>query len=136
VEPFKILLLTLIVAVPVLCSGFASGAGETAAQVITKEDNGREIAVPEGAIIEVRLEQPGATGFSWQIVSPDETFLKVLESTETPLKPPPIVGSPVLKVWKIRTVKSGQAVLRILLYRPWEGPGKAAESFEVKFQIG
>jgi predicted secreted protein len=104
------------------------------AAIITKEDNGKEVTIPQGDIFEVRLQQHGGTGYLWQIVDPDETHLKVLESTETPLKEG-IMGGPLLKSWKIKAVKAGQTNLKILLYRPWEGTGKAAESFAVKIQI-
>ena len=71
----------------------------------------------------------------WQIVEPDETRLRVLESTEIPLKEGRIVGGPLLKTWKIKAVKVGRADLEILLCRPWEGTEKAAESLQVKIQI-
>ena len=101
--------------------------------MITKEDNGKEIAVPEGEIFEVRLEHAGGTGYLWQIVEPDETHLRVLESTEIPLKEGRIVGGPLLKTWKIKAVKAGHTDLKILLYRPWEGTGKAADSLRSRF---
>jgi predicted secreted protein len=126
----------LIVFVLLLFAGFASARGpEAKTAVITKEDNGKEIAVPEGAIFEVRLEHSGGTGYMWQIVEPDETHLKVLESTEIPLREGRIAGGPLLKTWKIKAVKVGQADLKILLYRPWEGTEKAADSLQVKIQI-
>ncbi|MFZ0932447.1 MAG: protease inhibitor I42 family protein [Syntrophobacteraceae bacterium] len=126
----------LIVFVPLLFARFASAQGpEPKTKVIDRNDNGKEIAITEGEIFEVRLQQAGGTGYLWQIVDPDETHLKVLESTETPLKEGRIVGGPLLKTWKIKAVKAGHTHLKILLYRPWEGTGKAAESFEVKIRI-
>jgi len=125
-----------IVFVLLLFAPFASAQGpEPQTAVITQKDNGKEIAVPEGAIFEVRLEQSGGTGYLWQIVEPDETHLKVLESAEIPLRQGRIVGGPLLKTWKIKAVKVGQTDLKILLYRPWEGTEKAADSFHVKIQI-
>jgi predicted secreted protein len=103
--------------------------------VITKEDNGKDIAVPKGAIFEVRLEHSGGTGYLWEIVEPDETHLRVLDSTEIPLKEGRILGGPLLKTWKIKAVKVGQADLKVLLYRPWEGTEKAVDSLQVKIQI-
>ncbi len=126
----------LIVFVPLLFTGFASAQGPGPnTVVITKEDNGKEILVPEGAIFEVRLEHAGGTGSLWEIVVPDETHLRVLESTEVPLKDARILGGPLLKTWKIKAVKVGQADLKILLYRPWEGTEKAVDSLHVKIRI-
>ena len=103
--------------------------------VFTKEDHGKEITILAAAVFEVRLEQAGGTGYLWQIVEPDETHLRVLESTEIPLKEGRIAGGPLLKTWKIKAVKAGHTHLKMLLYRPWEGTQKAADSFEVKIQI-
>ncbi len=134
-EHSRIFFLITIVLLSFACLTLG-GQEARGAMVITKDDNGKEITMPEGEIFEVRLQQHGATGYLWQIVDLDETHLKVLESTETPIKQQEgIVGGPLVKTWKIKAVKAGQANLKILLYRPWEGPGKAAESFEVRIQI-
>ena len=126
----------LIAFAVLLFAGFASAQGkEPKTLVITKEDNGKQIVVPEGEIFEVRLEHAGGTGYLWEIVEPDETHLKVLESNEIPLREGRIVGGPLLKTWKIKTMKVGRADLKILLYRPWEGPEKAVDSLQVKIQI-
>jgi predicted secreted protein len=126
----------LIVFVLLLFAGFASAQGPgPKTVVITKEDNGKQIVVHEGAIFEVHLEHAGGTGYLWEIVEPDEMHLRVLESNEIPLKEGRIVGGPLLKTWKIKAVKVGQADLKVLLYRPWEGTEKAADSLHVKIQI-
>ncbi|SPF42018.1 exported hypothetical protein [Syntrophobacter sp. SbD1] len=114
----------------------SAGSPQAVAAVITKEDNGKEITVPEGEIFEVRLEQSGGTGFLWQIAGLDQTHLKVLESSQLPLKQRgEIVGGPLMTTWKIKALKAGQTNLKILLYRSWEGPEKAADNFQVKIQI-
>jgi predicted secreted protein len=133
-ELSRVLVLMLVLILPV--AAFASeGVAEGSGTVITKEDNGKEITAPEGATFEVRLEQAGATGYLWQIVDPDEVHLKVLESNTTPLKGEKIVGGPLLVTWKLKAVKAGRADLKILLYRPWEGIQKAADSFQVRINI-
>ena len=133
-EPTRIFL--FIVFALFLFGRLASADGPRPKTVaVTKEDNGKEVAVPEGAVFEVRLEHPAGTGYMWQIVELDQTALRVLESTEIPLKQGRIVGGPLLKTWKIKAVKVGQTDLEILLYRPWEGPEKAVDSLQVKIQI-
>ncbi len=126
----------LILFVSLLFAGFASAQGPgPKTVVITKENNGQEIVVPRGAVFEVRLEHSGGTGYLWEIVEPDQTHLKVLESTEIPLRDERVLGGPLLKTWKIKAVKVGQADLKVLLYRPWEGTEKAVDSLQVKIQI-
>ncbi len=130
----KFLVVIAMIVLPL--AGLASGGDpEAKTVVITKADDGKEITVPEGAILEVRLKQSGGTGYSWEIVDPDETHLKVLQSTDTPLKQGLIVGGPLLKTWQIKAVKRGQTQLKILLYRTWEGTEKAVDRLQVSIQI-
>ena len=131
-ETCKIIVVIAIFALSTAC--IASGA-QANSLVITKADDGKEITVPKGGLMEVRLKQSGGTGYLWQIVDPDETHLKVLGSTDTPLKQGKIVGGPLLKTWKIQAVESGQAELKIFLYRSWEGIEKAADRFQVRIRI-
>jgi len=116
-------------------AGLASVAGAETGTVITQVDNGKEITVSEGEVFEVRLERSGGTGYSWEIVDPDETHLKVLASTDTPLKEGRILGGPLLTEWQIKAVKAGNTELKIALYRPWEGIEKAAARFQVNILI-
>ena len=133
VELCRIVLFIAILFLPF--AGLASVAGAEPKTVITQADNGKEIAVSEGEVFEVRLERSGGTGYSWEIVDPDETHLKVLSSTDTPLKQGRIVGGPLLTEWQVKALKAGNTKLKILLYRPWEGIEKAAERFQVNIQI-
>ncbi len=126
----------LIVCMLLLLAPFASAQGpEPKTVAIDKEDDGKQIAVSEDAVFEVRLEQPIWMGYLWQIVELDKKHLKVLESPQIPLKQGWIVGGPLLKTWKIKAVKAGKTDLKILLFRPWEGTEKAVGSFHVKIQI-
>ncbi len=98
----------LIVLVLLLFAGLASAQGPgPKTVVITKEDNGKEIAVPKGAIFEVRLEHAGGTGYLWEIVEPDETHLKVLGSTEIPLKNERIARRAVIEDMENQSAEGG-----------------------------
>jgi predicted secreted protein len=133
VELYRIFIFIAILLYPFAALSSVAGAGP--GTVITQADNGKEITVSEGEVFEVRLERSGGTGYSWEMADPDETHLKVLASGDTPLKDGRIVGGPVLTTWQIKAVKAGNTQLKILLYRPWEGPEKAAEKFQVNIQI-
>jgi predicted secreted protein len=133
VEPCRIILFIAILFLPF--AALVSAAGAEPGKVITQADNGKEITVSEGEVFEVRLERAGGTGYSWEMVDPDKTHLQVLATTQTPLKKGPILGGPLLTTWQVKAVKAGNSEIKILLYRPWEGPEKAAESFQVNIQI-
>ena len=132
-EPCRIILFIAILSLPF--AALASTAGAEPGTVITQADNGKEITVAEGEVFEVRLERSGGTGYSWEMADPDKTHLKVLATTDTPLKKGPILGGPLLTTWQVKAVKAGSTELRIALYRPWEGIEKAAERFQVNIQI-
>ena len=132
-ETCRIILFIAILFLPF--AALASTAGAEPGTVITQADNGKEITVSESEVFEIRLEQAGGTGYSWEIVDPDKTHLQVLATTHTPLKKGPILGGPLLTTWQVKAVKAGNTQIRILLYRPWEGPEKAAERFQVSIRI-
>jgi inhibitor of cysteine peptidase len=131
-ETCKIIVVIAIFALSTAC--IASGA-QANSLVITKADDGKEITVPKGGLMEVRLKQSGGTGYLWQIVDPDETRMKVLGSADIPLNQDKIVGAPLVRTWKIQAVESGQTELKFLLYRSWEGIGSAVDRFHVKILI-
>jgi predicted secreted protein len=133
-ELSRFLVVIAIIVTPLACLASAA-LPESTALVITKADNGKDITVPEGAVIGVQLEQSAGTGYIWEIVDPDQTHLKVLESNDIPLKQGRIVGGPMLKTWQIKAVKKGQTQLKILLYRSWEGVEKAIDKLQVNITI-
>ncbi len=132
VELTKILMTAVVVLVAAAAPTFGGGPGHV---VVTKSDEGKQISVPLGAIIEVRLKQAGATGYQWKVLDLDTGRLEMLESGTRPLAKPPLLGGPVLATWRLKAVGRGQTELKILLYRPWEGPEKAAEKFQVRLLI-
>ena len=131
-ELSRILIAFAIIVLPFAALASAGDSGANTV-VITKADDGREIGVQQGAIIEVRLEQSAGTGYLWQIIDPDIAHLKVLESTDTQLRQIP--GGTLLKTWRIEAAKQGQTELKMLLYRPWEGIEKAVDRLQVKILI-
>lgn len=134
-ESPRVFLLIVIMLLASTCFAWA-GCAQAKPVVITRADNGKEVTVPRGAVMEVHLEQSGGTGYLWRIVDLDKTHLEVLESREVPLRHEPhLVGGPLLKIWKIRAEKRGHTDLKILLYRPWEGTEKAVESVRVRIRI-
>jgi predicted secreted protein len=119
-----------------VCVTVASVSGAVIPIVVTNADNGKQISVPVGGSLDLQLQQAGATGYSWEIVSIDESHLKVL-STDTiaPKLDKPVVGAAVVRKWNIEALAKGHAELKAALYRPWEGVDKAAENFAIHIEI-
>lgn len=103
---------------------------------LVKDDNGKEVTVQKGGIIEIRLEEPGATGYSWEVMDLDQSRLELLDSESTPKNQSGnLVGGPVLKKWRFKAVNAGTTNLKLVLYRVWEGPDKAADRFQVRISV-
>jgi predicted secreted protein len=116
------LLCTILVAVP---------AG---AQVILRmQDNGKEIRVKAGEVIELALELQGGTGYLWQFQQFDEKHFQVVHTETKPLADR--VGGPMLQVWRLKTLTPGHAKLTLDYLRPWEGLAKATQHFQVQVRI-
>lgn len=118
------------------CAVLAAGGGQNSkVTIVGSEDNGGQISIPEGAILEVKLQQPGATGYSWEVVNLDQSRLQLIDSSSNPVKSGPVLGGPLLKKWHFRAVGKGRTELRLSLYRPWEGVDKAADNYVLMVQI-
>ena len=103
---------------------------------VNKSFNGREIKLRMGAAIQVELQQPGATGYSWEIQNLDTEHFKVTKvRTEERKESDDIVGAPIMKIWSITAVKAGKSQLKFLLYRSWEGEDSASDSFVLNVRI-
>jgi predicted secreted protein len=102
---------------------------------VNKDLNGKEIKVRTGDTIEVELQEPGATGYSWEIQALDAEHFKVLSIRTEARKSGPMVGAPVMKIWSISALKEGKSKLKFLLYRPWEGEKSAENNFVINVVI-
>jgi predicted secreted protein len=132
-ELFKILLLLIFFVF--LSVPSALGASGTSTVTVSKADNGKEITVPKGGVIEVQMEFPAGTGYSWEIIDLDKEHLELLDVGSKPLKEGPIAGGPVLKTWRLKAVGTGRTELKMYYYRVWEGLENAAEKFQVRVRI-
>jgi predicted secreted protein len=102
---------------------------------LNRGDNGKEITIKTGDVLEIKLERSGSTGYEWYL---DETYKKYFEllreDTET-RQSGSLVGTPVVRTWKLRATKRGETDIRLFLYREWEGRDKAVETFRIKVRI-
>ena len=101
---------------------------------LTKEQAGREIALKVGNILLIELPGHSGTGYLWVAEAAGAPCLKLMsESTQKVGKPRP--GSPVMQVWRFKAAQPGACEIKMALYRPWEGVGKAVDHFRIKLRI-
>jgi inhibitor of cysteine peptidase len=102
---------------------------------LSKDDNGREITIKIGDILQIELKRSGGTGYEWYLDKSYKKYFELMkEDTETGQREG-LVGTPVGRTWKLRAIERGETDIRLFLYREWEGKDKAAETFKVKVRI-
>ncbi len=115
---------------------FLGGVTLAAASEMTAlqaKDNGQEIRVKVGTIIELSLEEQGGTGYTWEFDQLDEKHFELVTTETSPLSDK--IGAPVLMTWRLKVKNAGESRLALDYFRPWEGKGKAVEHFLVKVNI-
>ena len=103
--------------------------------ILTKQDQGKEIEVKVGDVVQIELEAIGTAGYQWFVESLDQEVLKLV-SEETQVPYPGRLGAPVLIVWKFEVIKEGTTEIRMDHYRSWEGKEQSTDHFEVTLNIG
>ncbi|MGA9458886.1 MAG: protease inhibitor I42 family protein [Desulfobaccales bacterium] len=127
----------LLIAMSFLLLIFLWGVPLTSASggtVVTEKDNGKEIQVKVGDVIELSLEELGSAGYTWEFDQLDANFFKLLKTETRPVGNQPI-GGPVLMTWWLKTKKVGDSQLALDYFRSWEGRAKAVKHFHVKVKI-
>jgi predicted secreted protein len=113
--------------------GVTLAAASEATTTLTEKDNGKEIQVKVGTIIELSLEELGSAGYTWEFDQLDEKHFELLKTETRPLSNLP--GSPVLGIWQLKAKNAGESQLALDYFRSWEGRAKAVKHFLVKVNI-
>jgi len=104
--------------------------GTTAEHTISEADNGREIKVTRGDIIEVRLPAQLGTGYGWRVTSAASRRFELIDGRpkiESSSNVAP--GASETEVFRFVARKAGRARLELRYSRPWEPNKKALKTF-------
>jgi predicted secreted protein len=107
----------------------------TGVVILHKQDNGRELQMKPGDVIQLELDGAGATGYWWHVTSLDPARLELLSEETNPSADKKLLGGPVRGVWRFKVKESGKTDLSMKYYRVWEGPEKAVDQFSVILDI-
>jgi predicted secreted protein len=116
-----------------LLSPTALLAAETTITV-TKAQEGREIALKVGSLLQIELPGRGGTGYLWSVQETGAPCLRLLDQATRQLKEG-LPGGPVLQIWRFKAEKPGATEIHLAYYRPWEGVGQALDHFRIKLRI-
>jgi predicted secreted protein len=103
--------------------------------IIGQEDNGRKITVESGAVIEIHLKETGGTGYAWEMQDLDGKHFALQKMETKATGDERLSGSPVMRIWRLKALGTGDSRLRLYYFRPWEGKEKAAERLIVDVHI-
>jgi inhibitor of cysteine peptidase len=99
---------------------------------ITDQDNGKDIDLPAGDTLVVRLKGNPSTGYTWAIKGDPSPLRLVKSSTRKNGQTGHAVGAPVTQEFRLTAVSAGMASLTLEYRRPWEYTSGPARTFSVK----
>ncbi len=107
---------------------------ESVTMKLTRGDDGQEIELHKGDLVEINLPARPGTGYAWAIDAVDEGVLApVGEGSFEHHAPMP--GGGTTQSWRFRAVSPGTTLLRLAYRRPWEGSQAPEERFEVWVRV-
>lgn len=101
--------------------------------MVTIGDNGRQITLETGGILEIELQTMGGAGYSWEFDGLDTDYLDVVSHGTRALADRP--GAPVLSMWRLKGKKSGVTKIVMYNYRVWEGKEKSVNRFVLDVRV-
>ena len=111
------------------------GEEGTGVVILHKQDNGRELQVKSGDVIQVELDGAGATGYWWHATGLDSGRIELLSEETSASADKKLLGGPVKGAWRFKAKLPGKTELSMRYYRVWEGPEKAVDQFSVILDI-
>ncbi len=99
---------------------------------VTDQDNGKDIDLPAGDTLVLRLKSNPSTGYSWAIKGDPSPLKLVKSSTEKNSQTSNVPGAPVTQEFRLTAVSAGMASLSLEYRRPWEHDVAPAKTFQVR----
>ena len=100
--------------------------------VVTDQDNGKDIDLPTGDTLVLRLKSNPSTGYTWTIKRGPSILRLVKTSTKKSGQTGHVVGGPVIQEFRLTAVSAGMASLTLEYRRPWEYTAGPAKTFGVR----
>ena len=103
-----------------------------ATHILTEHDARQTISVAVGDVMQLEIEEPSTTGYRWIIQTPDRTIVELVEATLTPHVG---IGAGGLRKFTFAAKSPGQTLLRLKLWREWEGDRSISKWFQIEFVV-
>ncbi len=104
----------------------------TSIVTITDADNGKDVDLPAGDTLIVRLKSNPSTGYSWAIKGDPSPLRLGKSSTKKNSQTGHAAGTPVTQEFRLSATSAGMASLTLEYRRPWEYTAGPAKKFHVQ----
>jgi inhibitor of cysteine peptidase len=101
---------------------------------LTYSDSGRSFEVSSGDLVQVRLQEHGATGYQWAISEMDPDILELEHDDYVP-PGETVLGAPGERVLTFRAKARGSAQIALKNWREWEGDSSIHDRFGVTVMV-
>ncbi len=100
--------------------------------VITDQDNGKDIDLPAGDTLVVRLKSNPSTGYTWAIKRGPSILRLLKTSTKKTGQTAHGMGAPVIQEFRLTAMSAGLSALILEYRRAWEYTAGPAKTFSVQ----
>jgi len=114
-----------------------SGEATSDAVALGAEDDGSEVELAAGQVLEVTLESNPTTGYGWEVSEVDGAVLAQVgeaEFQEAPREGEPVVGAGGVQTFRF-TASPGETTLTLVYRRAWEKDVDPLETFTVQVTV-
>lgn len=102
--------------------------------ILTDDDNGRDIRLKRGELLEIHLRAQFGTGYSWQLTKPPESRLKFADQSVVSAPPGDESGKET-QIFRFEARSAGNFTLRLDHMRPWEKGVEPTKTFSISGKI-
>jgi predicted secreted protein len=99
---------------------------------VDESSNGKQIDMPIGETLEIRIQENRTTGFQWVLESGAAGVLSLVSEE---VEPGSKIGEPGIHRWHFRTERAGSDRIELSYRRPWEKKEKPQRSFALDVRV-
>ena len=100
---------------------------------VDQKDNNTQVVLTVGQELQVALPENPTTGFQWQMQTPGEPVLKLLDDKFD--SPASGVGSGGTRRWRLKAAQKGSAGIELVYRRASEQSQSPAETFRLAVRV-
>jgi len=100
---------------------------------IAQDDNGREVPLAVGEVVELSLPENRTTGFHWELKAKGGPVFELVKDEFEPAKGPPGQGG--VHRWQFKAVRAGSGEIQLQYRRHWEQNAAPARNYRVSVRV-